>query len=149
MSSLLSLGEFSHVMSNVSLLTRSCSHSHNNIILQELLLPHILAFNSCFTPGECRQSLNELFFYNVSWIINIYSQTADEVIITFNMNRSDILLRLHCKIFLQGPLQVQIIGKSLTKTSVTLDSQAKEDLIQRIRGVQDFQELHFPKVQMC
>ena len=82
-------------------------------------------------------------------ITNTHAQTADEMIITFSTSGSDILLRLHCKILLQGPLQVQIIGKSLTKTSVTLDSQAKEDLIQRIRGVQDFQELHFPKAQKC
>lgn len=81
-------------------------------------------------------------------ITNTRAQTADEMIITFSTSGSDIL-RLHCKILLQGPLQVQIIGKSLTKTSVTLDSQAKEDLIQRIRGVQDFQEFHFPKAQKC
>lgn len=38
-----------------------------------------------------------------------------------NMNRSDTLLRLHSKIILQAPLQVQITIKSLTKNSVILD----------------------------
>lgn len=41
-----------------------------------------------------------------------------------NMNRPDILLRSHCKIFSQGPLQIEIIvkkKKSNRKTSVTLD----------------------------
>lgn len=107
-------------MRSVSPPPSSCSHFHNNIIWQELLLSRILAFNRHFIPGN---HLMNYFSITCHRLLIYIPELMMRSFLPSNIKRSDILLRLHCKIFLQGPLQVQITVKSLAKKkkSVTLD----------------------------